>query len=733
MANGIMWSISKETGTPVVSIRESSSESDTGSDEEQCSGGDSLDIGNKPNQPDPKSIPDQTLTSRVLHFQERWYKQYPWLHYSPAVKGVLCFYCVKAYTVQKSAMSKKADPAFSSKGYTNWKNALERFERHQNSQAHHHAVTVHAQQAAPIDSQLSSAWSKQQGNARHCLRSIVGSVQFLSRQGLAMRGHGKEDGNLFQHLKHKAKDDACLSDWLSRHHDYTSPTVQNEILQLFGTCIVKDIAQTLRSLSVQQFSIIIDGTQDISGTEQESICFRYVDEDLVPHEVFVGLYQVSRTTGVEIARAAVDVLLRLNIPLAYLRGQAYDGAANMSGSYSGAQAEMKKQQPLALYVHCGPHCLNLITQAACQASPLIRDALEWVHDLGTLSKQSGKFKGMFSAVAADSEGPNVSLRPLCPTRWTVRGNAVKAVLSQYESVLVSLEEMAASGSSSAAKANGLHDRFSKGKTVLGLLVALEVIEELECLNKSLQKRTATIAGMKEAIECVKSTLQGKRNEEKFQKVFDKAVEMVDSLELEPIQIPHQRRPPKRYTGEAGSHTPKTPEESYRPEFYKVLDTVAVQFEDRFNQPDLCVLQKLEETLLSGKVDGIVDQYPEINRQTLEIQLAMFRSKYTFTSSSEVATIIRGMPVEVRGLFNEVESLVRLLLVVPVSSAEAERSFSALRRLKTWLRSTMTQVRLNNAAVCHVHQDILDNIDIKQICQQFVAVNDRRRHVFGSFT
>lgn len=216
-------------------------------------------------------------------------------------------------------------------------------------------------------------------------------------------------------------------------------------------------------------------------------------------------------------------------------------------------------------------------------------------------------------------------------------------------------------------------------------------------------------------------------------MFDKAVEMVDSLELEPIQIPHQRRPPKRYTGEAGSHTPKTPEESYRPEFYKVLDTVAVQFEDRFNQPDLCVLQKLEETLLSGKVDGIVDQYPEINRQTLEIQLAMFRSKYTFTSSSEVATIIRGMPVEVRGLFNEVESLVRLLLVVPVSSAEAERSFSALRRLKTWLRSTMTQVRLNNAAVCHVHQDILDNIDIKQICQQFVAVNDRRRHVFGSFT
>ena len=36
---------------------------------------------------------------------------------------------------------------------------------------------------------------------------------------------------------------------------------------------------------------------------------------------------------------------------------------------------------------------------------------------------------------------------------------------------------------------------------------------------------------------------------------------------------------------------------------------------------------------------------------------------------------------------------RLLLVVPASSAEAERSFSALRRLKTWLRSSMLQTRL----------------------------------------
>ncbi|XDV25481.1 hypothetical protein PO909_029397 [Leuciscus waleckii] len=230
---------SQDADPSVDSNRQSSCESDdikeqSDNNEEQCRTGDILDFDIKPNQPHPKNIAVQKLSNRVLHFQENWYKQYPWLHYSPTVKGILCFYCVKTYTRKKNTLSKKADPAFSSKGFSNWKNALVSFERHQNSKSHHHAVTVSAQEANPVDSQLSSAWAKQQDNARHCLKNIVSSVQYLARQGLALRGHATQDGNLFQLLKFKAKDDASLSSWLSRCHDYTSPPVQNEILQLLG-------------------------------------------------------------------------------------------------------------------------------------------------------------------------------------------------------------------------------------------------------------------------------------------------------------------------------------------------------------------------------------------------------------------------------------------------------------------------------------------------------------------
>lgn len=117
-----------------------------------------------------------------------------------------------------------------------------------------------------------------------------------------------------------------------------------------------------------------------------------------------------------------------------------------------------------------------------------------------------------------------------------------------------------------------------------------------------------------------------------------------------------------------------------------------------------------------------------------MQLPLFCNEYKFTCSGEAAEVLRGLTQGARGLFKQAEVLVRLLLVVPASTCEeesAERSFSALRRLKTWLWSTMNQDRLNSVIVCHVHKDKVDKLKTKHIAQQFIA-DDPRKHTFGSF-
>jgi hypothetical protein len=78
----------------------------------------------------------------------------------------------------------------------------------------------------------------------------------------------------------------------------------------------------------------------------------------------------------------------------------------------------------------------------------------------------------------------------------------------------------------------------------------------------------------------------------------------------------------------------------------------------------------------------------------------------------VKTLVCMRP-EVRMLFPEVKQLLRLLFVFPVTSGSAERSFSSLGRLETWLRTTMLQPRLSATAVFSVNQDLLDKINLEK--------------------
>ena len=65
----------------------------------------------------------------------------------------------------------------------------------------------------------------------------------------------------------------------------------------------------------------------------------------------------------------------------------------------------------------------------------------------------------------------------------------------------------------------------------------------------------------------------------------------------------------------------------------------------------------------------------------------------------------------RSMFVQVESLLKLCLLSPASPSSAERSFSTFRRLKTYLRSTMTQNRLNSLMLCQIHNKYASNMDI----------------------
>lgn len=66
-------------------------------------------------------------------------------------------------------------------------------------------------------------------------------------------------------------------------------------------------------------------------------------------------------------------------------------------------------------------------------------------------------------------------------------------------------------------------------------------------------------------------------------------------------------------------------------------------------------------------------------------------------------------------FPNINAIFQLILCLPVGSCSCERSFSALRRLKTWTRSTMKDNRLNGLALMFVHKNMpIDHLEILQL-------------------
>ena len=79
------------------------------------------------------------------------------------------------------------------------------------------------------------------------------------------------------------------------------------------------------------------------------------------------------------------------------------------------------------------------------------------------------------------------------------------------------------------------------------------------------------------------------------------------------------------------------------------------------------------------------------------------------------------------MFPNVMVAYRILLTVPVTVASAERSFSKLKLLKSYLRTSMTQDRLNGLAILSIERTMLGSVDYEKIIHDFASRNARRNH------
>lgn len=304
----------------------------------------------------------------------------PWLTYSKYFDGVFCLPCV---TFGENGTKLKK---LYSEPFTRWNGVSKRWSKHQSSSTFHkNAVcsmhTFMSQMkgnAEKIDVMMNETKRKIIAKNREKIIPILKTVAFCSRQNLALKGHRDDSkysedttinpGN-FQALLNFRIDSGDLI--LKNHFEttpknatYKSKTIQNEMINSLGKFIREKIVEEVKEAKL--FSLIADEASNCSNKEQLALVLRFVDKTGDVHEEFIQFIHCESTTGEHITLKLKEALGNLNLDLADICGQAYDGAGNMAGSKSGVSTRILQENPKALYFHCASHKLNLAIASCCE-------------------------------------------------------------------------------------------------------------------------------------------------------------------------------------------------------------------------------------------------------------------------------------------------------------------------------------------------------------------------------
>lgn len=707
------------------------------------------------------NFPTRIISGCKRHFQDNWLLKYNGLVYSESANGGFCKYCV---------LFGKCDPRVKELGVLvnkpliNFKKATEKLDEHfHRKQFHKLAVEdammfskIQKNKALSIDQQLSTLRRERIAQNRLKLKSIAETIILCGRQGIALRGHRDDgthtdcdpltnQGNFLALLQFRIQaGDEVLKKHLQTAQGnalYTSKTIQNELITICGNLIKQNILQSVRD--ARFFSVIADEATDAANHEQLSITIRFVKND-EPCEKFLGFLKCE--TGVSGEAIADNILSQLTawqLPACLLRGQGYDGAGSMSGHTRGAAARIIAKYPKALYTHCAAHRLNLCIVKCC-SSREVANMMEVVDAVSRFFNNSPKRQLELEKWIGDvlpSEEKRHKLKQLCRTRWVERHDAYDIFIDLFLPIVSCLEEIVNAPPSNwnretRSEAQSFLLALSQFSFLVTLVVTHKIVGYTRGLSVKLQGRYVDVVRAHKDIESVKVALKGTRSRvDNFHNhIYEEATHLGATVGIEE-SVP-------RLAGRQ-QHRKNVPADTMM-DYYKrnltipLLDHIISELDSRFDSESSAVLvefmQLLPSTLLTtpsmtkSAFTKVLKLYEDDlpSPRSLDVELDLWHSRWV-DCEAELAegldTAAKVLPHADQDYYPNIRTLLVIMATLPVTSCECERSISLLRLVKSILRTTMTEDRLNGLALMQYHRDVL--LDPEKVVEEFARCHTRR--------
>ena len=353
-------------------------------------------------------------------------------------------------------------------------------------------------------------------------------------------------------------------------------------------------------------------------------------------------------------------------------------------------------------------------------------------------------------VPAEIDTPGICF--LCPTRWTVRGDSLNSVCDNYSVLLDTFERSLEIVFDTETKSRiiGVQSQMRSFQYYFGVKLGQLIFGHCDNLSRTLQHKDLSAAEGQSVAALTVTTLQSIRNDDMFELFWEKVQKECEKIDVEESEVPRARKTPKRYEiGQGDSSYPDSPKALYHVAYFEGLGLIVNAIKDRFEQPGYVMYKNLKEILLkcvhgqdySDELQTVTDFYgSDFDPAQLGIQLQLLTAHYETMKNDHskvtfknIVEYLQSLSAAQRSLYSQVVVLVTLVLVMPATNATSEHFFSCLRRIKGYLGSTMTRLRLNSTMVLHVHKDLTDNLNLIEVANDFVAnKQEHRSKVFGLF-
>ncbi|CAF1541740.1 unnamed protein product [Adineta ricciae] len=657
---------------------------------------------NRANYPDIEWNPHRSLSSTKP--SPTWFSDdYPWLRaiYSNGFYGLICADCVEFASSEVAI--KKNNGAFVVRPY--WKLKHKGLE----------GIKEHKKMKCSVVGQL------------HCV-----NLDTQTRKYLAI---------LVQTLWKIIREEMALSKFkplIEFLHQVHCP----DIVDWFKISNISSIKKA------RFINLIMDETRDITVKQMFCLCLRYVEDDTGQiHEDTFTLKQINDTSGkgvFKVAQEFIDQLQKDTGKELIITAQTYDGAASMRFQ---AQGHVRSRlSAWGMYIYCRSHLLNLSVEDAIENAMF--DAYDTVHStLVFLRDSPHRLQILFESqkLILPSTKEQTIPQP-SDTRWSYAYEIIQFMCKHYTAVIITLSTISQQKGTGSSDGRRYALDLIKPDVIFQVYLIRDALRPSLNFLRQIEKRGACLDDFATHVEAARSTIK-------------QSIEMFDFNQIQTILHEIRQYLPviqptfrSTRTQNQASSTDFNEEElriignEFIVHFLQSLDTrfnreakELIENIQLLSSPFKCsATQLLQNPLIIQYCSPTTYKHIGVDKKTYErtdppllnfqeLKNDVFAFLTIVDDLTSIGVITQHLAQYGSEQCSEWYKLYQILATFAIGSNEAERTFSTLRRTKTYLRNSLNNETLEILIKLSSLKPDLTDAAVKFIIDDFISHPQRAKH------